>query len=61
MAEQDKRQEKQQEKRRDDLGRAIEQITKDFGKGAIMRLGAASASKDAFASGRAVPDDFSFP
>ena len=43
MAEQDKRQEKQQEKRRDDLGRAIEQITKDFGKGAIMRLGDASA------------------
>ena len=27
------------QRRRDDLDRAIEQITKDFGKGAIMRLG----------------------
>ena len=31
------------DKRGDDLGRAIEQITKDFGKGAIMRLGDAGA------------------
>src|SRR2546426_465154 len=36
MAEQD-------EKRREDLGKAIDQITKDFGKGAIMRLGDAGA------------------
>jgi len=27
------------ETRRDDLDRALEQITKDFGKGAVMRLG----------------------
>src|SRR5262245_34850895 len=29
--------------RREDLGKAIDQITKDFGKGAIMRLGDAGA------------------
>ena len=28
-----------EQRRRDDLNRALEQITKDFGKGAIMRLG----------------------
>ena len=28
-----------EQRRRDDLDRALEQITKDFGKGAIMRLG----------------------
>ena len=28
-----------EQRRRDDLGRALEQITKDYGKGAIMRLG----------------------
>ena len=33
----------QTDKRRDDLGKALDQITKDFGKGAIMRLGDASA------------------
>ena len=31
------------DKRREDLGKALDQITKDFGKGAIMRLGDASA------------------
>ena len=34
----------QTDKRRDDLGKALDQITKDFGKGAIMRLGDAGAS-----------------
>jgi recombination protein RecA len=33
----------QSDKRREDLGKALDQITKDFGKGAIMRLGDASA------------------
>ena len=32
------------DKRRDDLTKAIDQITKDFGKGAIMRLGDAGAT-----------------
>ena len=43
---QDKAQDKAQQKtakRGEDLTRAIEQITKDFGKGAIMRLGDAGA------------------
>jgi recombination protein RecA len=31
------------DKRKEDLGKALDQITKDFGKGAIMRLGDASA------------------
>jgi recombination protein RecA len=33
----------EQDKRRDDLGKALDQIAKDFGKGAIMRLGDPSA------------------
>jgi recombination protein RecA len=33
----------EQDKRRDDLGKALDQIAKDFGKGAIMRLGDADA------------------
>ena len=33
----------QTDKRREDLGKALDQITKDFGKGAIMRLGDAGA------------------
>jgi len=33
----------QADKRREDLGKALDQITKDFGKGAIMRLGDAGA------------------
>ncbi len=34
-----KSQKSETETRRDDLNRALEQITKDFGKGAVMRLG----------------------
>ena len=39
------------QRRRDDLDRALEQITKDYGKGAIMRLG----DDDAILNVSAVP------